>query len=137
MIKKLKQLNEALPGLVAGIIIFGLLVEVCGVWFSSDKLRYTIGAFIGTACAVYMAINIAQVIVDSVSLGEGHEKLLALKSVLRYLIVVAVFFAMMFLKIGEMLPAIISLLGLKVSAYAQPLINKIIFKSTGGEERKN
>ena len=40
MIKALKRLNEALPGLLLGIAIYGLIVEFAGVWFVSDKLRY-------------------------------------------------------------------------------------------------
>ena len=45
MIKALKRLNEALPGLLLGIAIYGLIVEFAGVWFVSGlvdrhRLRY-------------------------------------------------------------------------------------------------
>lgn len=134
MINKLRRLNEALPGLILGIIIFAALVELIGVWFSSDKLRYTTGTIIGMGCAIFLAINISIVIVDSISLGEGHEKQLAIKSVLRYFVVVAVFIITMKFNLGSMIPAVISVFGLKVSAYAQPLLNKKVFKSKGGED---
>ena len=39
MINWMKRLNQALPGLVLGILLYGLLVEIIGVWFVSDKLR--------------------------------------------------------------------------------------------------
>ena len=46
MINWMKRLNQALPGLVLGILLYGLLVEIIGVWFVSDKLRYTTGLLI-------------------------------------------------------------------------------------------
>ena len=45
----LKRLNDALPELVLGIILYGIVVELAGVWFVTDKLRYTTGLVIGIA----------------------------------------------------------------------------------------
>lgn len=33
----LKRLNDALPELVLGIIVYGIVVELAGVWFVTDK----------------------------------------------------------------------------------------------------
>ena len=128
MIKWMKRLNQALPGLVLGILAYGLLVELIGVWFVGDKIRYTTGLIIGIACAIGMAIHIAMIIEESVRIGEGHEKLLSFKSVLRYLVLCAVMIVMSYFKLGNMFTAIIGILGLKVSAYAQPLLNKFMTK---------
>ena len=57
MIKWMRRLNEALPMLVLGIVIFSVLVELIGVWFVSDKLRYTTGLFIGMGLAIFLAVN--------------------------------------------------------------------------------
>ena len=46
MIKWMKRLNQALPGLVLGILLYGVLVELIGVWFVNDKVRYTSGLLI-------------------------------------------------------------------------------------------
>ncbi len=59
MIKEFRRLNEALPGLLLGILIYGGLVELIGVWFASDKLLFTTGLLIGIACALGMAIHLA------------------------------------------------------------------------------
>ncbi len=128
MIKWMKRLNQALPMLVLGILAYGLLVELIGVWFVGDKIRYTTGLIIGIACAIGMAIHIAMIIEESVRIGEGHEKLLSFKSVLRYLVLCAVMIVMSYFKLGNMFTAIIGILGLKVSAYAQPLLNKFMTK---------
>lgn len=104
-------------------------MEVIGVWFFEDKLRYSTGLVIGIACAIGMAIHLAMIIEESVRTDGGNVKRLAAKSVLRYVVVCAVFFIMMLLKIGNLYTAVIGVLGLKASAYAQPLLNKILFKS--------
>ena len=105
MIKALKRLNEALPGLLLGIAIYGLIVEFAGVWFVSDKLRYTSGLWIGIACAMGMGIHLAMVIEEAVRMGDTGTKRLSFKSVLRYLVVVFVFFIMMYFHLGNLVSA--------------------------------
>lgn len=129
----LRRLNDALPGLILGILVYGVLVEVTGVWFASDKLRYTTGLIIGIATACGMAINMAVVLQDAVDVyGESaaRSKIVA-KSILRYLIVVIVFFVMMKWKLGNPIIAFVGVLGLKVSAYLQPFAHRFITKLQG------
>lgn len=127
LIKRLKQLNPSLPLLLLGIVIWGLLVQITGVWFVEDKIRYSTGTWIGVALAVFMAINLALVI-DSAVERASKVGTLRFKSIIRYLVVIIVFVIMVYFNLGNWISAFISMLGLKVSAYAQPLIIKIIHK---------
>lgn len=134
----LKRLNDALPELILGILIYGLVVEVVGVWFVSDKLRYSSGLLIGIVLACGMAINMAIVLEDAVSImGENHAqaKIIA-KSVLRYIVVVIVFVVMMYFNLGNLYTAFIGVMGLKVAAYLQPLTHKTISKLQGRDDNK-
>ena len=126
----LRRINDALPGLVLGIVIYGIVVELVGVWFVEDKLRYSTGLLIGIAVAIGLAINIAQVIRDAVEIygADGARNRLIVKSVLRYLVVVVVFFVMMKFNLGNLATAFVGVLGLKVSAYLQPFAHKVILK---------
>lgn len=129
----LRRINEALPELILGIILYGLAVELIGVWFVADKLRYSTGLLIGIALAAGMAVNMAIVLEDAVGLvGQNHAqaKIIA-KSILRYLIVVIVFFVMMKFKLGNLITAFLGVMGLKVAAYLQPFTHKAILKLTG------
>ena len=133
----LRRINDALPGLVLGILIYGVVIEMLGIWFVEDKLRYSSGLLIGIVLAVGMAINIATVIRDAVELyGEdGAKNRVIIKSILRYLIVVIVFFVMMKFNLGNLFAAFIGVLGLKVSAYLQPFAHKAILRLQGrGDE---
>lgn len=122
----LKRINNALPGLVLGILIWGILIQFTGVWFVEDKLRYSIGLWFGIAVAIGMAVNLAVVIYDSVSLGDSEHanRRIVAKSVLRYAIVVILFFILGYFNLGNLFTAFLGVLGLKMSAYMQPLLER-------------
>lgn len=129
----LKRINDALPGLVLGILIWGVLVQFTGVWFVGDKLRYSVGLWFGIAVAIGMAINLAVVIYDSVSIGEAENanRRIVAKSVLRYAIVVILFFILGYFNLGNLFTAFLGVLGLKMSAYMQPLFERFSNKLSG------
>lgn len=129
----LRRLNKVLPELVLGIFVYGLVLQFASVWFASDKLKYSIGLWIGILLAAGMAVHIASVIEDAVSIGGG-SRLLAVKSLLRYVIVTVVFFVMMYFDFGNLIGAFLGIMGLKVAAYLQPFIHKFILKMQGREE---
>ncbi len=123
----LKRLNEALPGLVLGIIIYGILLQLTGIWLVDDKLRYSTGLWIGIGCALFMAIHMAMSIEDAVSIGteDGAKKKTIASAMFRYVIVLLVLVAMCYLNLGMILPAFFGVLGLKISAYVQPLFYRL------------
>jgi hypothetical protein len=117
----LKRLNDALPGLVFGILLYGVLLQAIGVWLVEDKLRYSTGLWIGIACALFMAIHMAISIEDAVSLDEdGAKKKTIASAMLRYFVVLGVFVLTFYFNLGMVLPAFLGVLGLKISAYLQP-----------------
>ena len=132
----LKRLNDALPGLVIGIVLYGVIVQLAGVWFVKDKLGYSIGLWYGIAIAVGMAVNLAKVIYDAVSMdgGKSAQRRIIVKSVVRYLVVVILFFILGFFDFGNLFTALAGILGLKVSAYAQPLLLRVKNKFSGDND---
>ena len=123
----LKRLNEALPGLVLGIIIYGILLQVTVVWLVDDKLRYSTGLWIGIGCALFMAIHMAMSIEDAVCIGteDGAKKKTIASAMFRYVVVLVVLVVMCYFHLGSILPAFFGVLGLKFSAYAQPLFYRL------------
>ena len=104
----LKRINEALPGLVVSILLYGVMVELIAV-------------------AVGMAINLATVIFDSVTMGDtAHAtRRIVTKSILRYVVVVILFVLFGYFQWGNLIAAFLGLLGLKIGAYLQPLWEKV------------
>ena len=80
-----------------------------------------------------MAINLAKVIFDSVTIygEENANRRIIMKSVMRYAVVVILFFILGYFNFGNLFMAFVGVLGLKVSAYLQGLIEKVRHKRSG------
>ena len=117
--KALRRLNEALPDLVRGILGYGLVVFGIGIFVAPDKRQFAIGLAVGIGCAVFMAIHIASVLRSSLTAAGRSNRYLAVKSVMRYLVVAAAFFIIAYFHLGDVIAAFIGVMGLKVSAYIQ------------------
>lgn len=126
----LKRLNDILPELILEIFLYGLLVQLVGVWFVEEKLLYSTGLWIGIGTAMGMAIHMAVVIMDTVDLViERKAKMrTTFFSVLRYLVVVAIFAVVIYFGLGNVIAMFIGVMGLKAAAYFQPFMHRIITK---------
>lgn len=124
----LRRINQALPELVLGIALYGLALQVTGIWFVEGRLKYTAGLWIGVALAIGMAINMAVVILDTVeAIEEGRSSRKSLLyAVVRYLVLVASFLAVWYLEIGNVVAMFAGVMGLKIAAYLQPFTHKLM-----------
>ena len=125
MRKKLAQLSDVLPGLWVGVLLYGVLCEIVGLIFVNDRLFYSIGLAAGIACALFMATHMAWSLNQALDLGEGDAvKKMQVHNILRYVVVVIVFFLLLYTKLGNPLSAFLGVMGLKVAAYLQPFTHK-------------
>ena len=125
MRKKLTQLSDVLPELWVGILLYGVLCEIVGLIFVEDRLFYSIGLIAGVLCALFMATHMAWSLNGAMGLAEGDAvKKMQVHNIVRYLIVVVVFFFLLFTKLGNPLVAFLGVMGLKVAAYLQPVTHK-------------
>ena len=122
----LRRINQALPELLAGILLYGLLLQVTGIWFVGDKIRYSTGLRAGIGLAVGMAVNMAVIIFDTVEeMAEGRaSRRASLYGVLRYLAVVLAFGIVGYFNLGNVVVMFLGVMGLKISAYLQPFIHR-------------
>lgn len=128
-----RRLNEALPELLFGIFIYGIVIQAAGVWFAADKLRYSSGLWIGIVTAMAMAYHIALIIAESVDAVDPQKARVRItaKGILRYAAVVIVFTVTMYFDLGNLITLFIGVMGLKISAYLQPTLHKVLIKVTG------
>lgn len=124
----LRRINQALPELLAGILAYGMLIQITGIWFVSDRVRYSTGLWAGIILAMGMAVNMAVVIFDTVEeMTEGRSSRRAsLYGTLRYLAVVLAFGIVGYFNLGNIVVMFLGVMGLKVSAYLQPLTHKFL-----------
>ena len=124
----LRRINQALPELLAGILAYGMLIQITGIWFVSDRVRYSTGLWAGIILAMGMAVNMAVVIFDTVEeMAEGRSSRRAsLYGVLRYLAVVLAFGIVGYFTLGNVVVMFLGVMGLKISAYLQPFTHKFL-----------
>ncbi len=137
IIARLKRLNEALPELLFTMFLYGVLAELIGVWFVEDKIRYTSGLVIGLLLGCFLSLAIARSLWDTVAVASKKDQVVvSTKAILRYAVVVIATMAMCYFNLGSILSWFIGVMGLKVSALAQPMIHKIFFgKKNESEDR--
>lgn len=126
----LRRLNKALPGLVLGIIIYGVLLQAAGFLLTDDLLHYSVGLWAGIGCALFMAVHMAMSIEDAVSIGteDGAKKKTIASAMMRYVVVLLVLFVVFYFQLGMIPPTLFGVFGLKISAYLQPFFYRLTGK---------
>lgn len=129
MIKKIRNINSALPGLLAGIVLFGAVSQLVGIFFVADKANYSIGLWIGVLTAIFMAFHMAFSLNSVVERDiKGAQAAATTQNIIRYLIVVLILGILMITQIGNPIAAFVGVMGLKISAYLQPIFQKLSHK---------
>lgn len=127
MIKKLKSINESLPALLLGIIIYGVICQIVFIWFVSNRLYFSIGLWVGIMAAIGMAYHMAWTLSIAVDIGQkGAESMIRKHSLLRYGLIVLLLVVLLITNRANLLATFLGIMGLKVSAYIQPLTYKIM-----------
>lgn len=123
---RLRKINTALPGLLLGIILFGILGQVLVFFLVEDKTGYSIGLWVGVFTAVFMAFHMAVTLNTAVERDvKGAQASATRQNIFRYFIVVVILGILMLTEVGNPLAAFAGVMGLKVSAYMQPLFARL------------
>ena len=59
LLMQLKKINTALPGLLFGMILFGIICQAAGFFLVEDKADYSKGLWIGVLTGIFMAFHMA------------------------------------------------------------------------------
>ena len=126
MIKKISSINSALPGLLLGIVLFGAVSQLAGIVLVTEKASYSIGLWIGVLTAIFMAFHMAFSLNSAVDRdAKGAQAVATRQNIIRYLIVVLILGILMMTNIGNPIAAFVGVMGLKISAYLQPIFQKL------------
>lgn len=117
--------TQVLQEMTIGIAAFAVVVQVIGIFVSKDLLHYSIGLWIGAVTAVFLAVNIRKTIesvLDQAGTGGFHGRY----ALIRYAAVFILFIVLFVFKIGNLITCFIGIMGLKIGAYMQPFIHKLL-----------
>ncbi len=132
--QRLKALNEALPGMLVGIVAYLVIGELIILILLPYKFFIAIGFFAGCVYSAFAIIHMSYVLEQvSYMSGDGHGA--TGKTVLGYglrLLIMAIIFAGLYFLLGNevvtLLAAFAGIFSMKVAAYIWPITNKLATK---------
>lgn len=119
------RMNRTVFELETGILIYAVCCQVVLLFFA-DRASFSRGLWIGILTAMLSAHHMWRGLERGLSLTEkGAVSYLARQSALRYGLVAIVIVLCAVTDAGNILTAFLGIMGLKISAYMQPLTKKI------------
>ena len=115
--------------LLVGIVIFGVLLILPGLFWTTSKTAYYIGLVVGIIVSIFLAYDMYSSILKGLTKDEkAANSYFQKKVVIRLAIVIVVFFIAAYSKHISLLSVLFGALTLKFSAFLQPLTHKFLVK---------
>lgn len=126
---RLKHHLSVLSEMIMIDIIYLILGETVIITFVSSSKACAVGFLIGVIITVFNTIYIRYMIKKTLChRGKTAVMMSVVSYVIRLIFTAAIFYAMYVWKIGDPLAGLIGMFSLKISAYLQPFIHKILNK---------
>jgi len=120
------EINAVLFEMISGVVIFGLICQMTIVWFLTDKMSFSLGLLLGIIVAVGYTIHMWWSIGQYLYMGTHAPGLARKHMAIRYMVVALVLGAAAMINQLEFLAVVLGVLGIKVGAFMQPLLRKVI-----------
>lgn len=136
-----RKINPTMIELIVGIVIVGIIgiavilgLHVAGVQveslFDDSIFQITIGFVIGIIFSLILIIHMTASVETAMEMGEqGALKHTRIMYLVRMVALIVVFVVMLMLNVGNVFALLFGLLSLKLSAYMQPIIHKVMHRS--------
>lgn len=124
----LHKMNPTLKELISGIFLWGLVLAGLLVWGAESPAAFAASLTAGVLAAAGMAIHMCCYIEDSLELTQEDASKHMKKGTLLRILAAMGMFVLVWLLHGSVVGVFLGLLTLKLGAYIQPVIHKIIVK---------
>ena len=119
--------NDTLIELLAGILFFGVIIQIICIFVLEEFLYHAIGLWTGIIVACFLAIHMQRSIEDVLDLGpDGAEKHARNAYAIRTVVTLVVIGVVIYFKLGNPITLVIGIFPLKLSAYLQPFTHKLL-----------
>ena len=126
--------NNTLKELLVGIFIVGILSQIVCLIFLDRHLYHAVGLWVGIFISAGMAIHMNRSIEDGLDLmGDAGEKYMKKGYLTRTVIACVAMAVVMYFNWGNPITILLGVMALKVAAYLQPLVHKVLEKRKKGE----
>lgn len=121
-----KKIDPTLLELCLGILAYGVIFEIVLLFFSRE-ITYSLGLMIGVVLALAGAVHMWWSLNRGLDLPEKEAvKSLSIQNIIRYLTLAVVLAALIGTKFANPIFTFAGYMGMKVSAYLNPLIHKLL-----------
>lgn len=121
--------KQTLRELQIGIVFFGILNILIGMWIPEKMINYVFGGLLGTVAALVMSENMANAVTKAVIKDEKHAaSTMRFACVIRYLIAACVLTVACVSPYVNPIATFIGIFSIKFATYATPLVHKINLK---------
>lgn len=128
-----RKIDPTLLELCMGILAYGVIFEIVLLFFSRNPV-YSIGLWIGIILAVAGAFHMWWSLNRGLELPEkAAVKSMSTQNIIRYVVIAAVLAVLMCTNFANPIFAFCGYMGMKVSAYLNPLIHRL---RVGKEKRE-
>lgn len=134
MREKIAGINRTLIELLFGILVYGIICQITGVFFVNEKAAYSSGLWVGVITAAAAAVHMWWSIDRGLDYDENTaSKKIQAQSIIRYVGIVIIMGFTMVNGITNPLAAFLGVMGLKVAAYLQPFTHKLLIRFSKGK----
>ena len=124
------QENKTLHEMLIGVLTANLVILLIGLIACTDRPMAALGVAEGAAVAVFYCIHMAVTIDDALCLDErGAASVMRKNMLIRYMVVCVVVAVVCYTEYGNPVLCIFSCLTVKLGAYLQPVVHKILNRS--------
>lgn len=121
--------DNTLRNLILGIVAIGFLIQIVLLIVGKRHIYNAIGLWTGIVLVCGIAVHMKRSIEDALDLGEdGAIKHIRIAYATRMVVAALVMGSLIILDIGNPITLLIGMFPLKLSAYLQPYIHKILDK---------
>lgn len=124
----MNQVKETITGFLIGIIIYAVMIEAVGIFFSEDIFSYTLGLLFGIVIAVFLMIHMAKTLDKALDLPEAQAtKYVRKQSFLRLFIMLLALIISIVIDWFNFIAVVLGMLGLKIGALIAPVFLKKLY----------
>ena len=124
MLKRIKDINEALPGMLLIECIYLVVAQIIIFIAVPNKIMCAVGLLVGVIYAVFSSFHLSFTIRKVVYGGHKQSSTLVFGYIVRFLVMIILLALLYIFKAGDLLCAIIGMFSEKIAAYLSPLLDK-------------
>ncbi len=136
-LRRESEAGETLGILIFGIVFFGALSLVAGLFIVPEKLFYLAGIVAGNAAAVFAVINMYDALNMSLGMGKNAADFVKLRVLLRFGVAAALLFVSILVSPYMFAGCALGLFGIKVSGLLHKQMKRLFYYLTGKEDYEN